>query len=362
MLRSGPKPLPFQLSMASVAAAGMAGGTAFSPETLQKFFEGIKKYQGHPFKRIVPDLAVVWQDGEARLLHAKAFGNKHKTPIMLIPSMVNKADILDLLENKSLLRWLASQGFDTYLYEWGNAAQDAGQQSADVAMEQRLIPALESLGKPALLLGYCMGGLFAAAAASLRPDLVRGLLMLAAPWNFHDEKAALKNRLILMKPTAIPYMKQYNRLPESWMQAVFATLDPEGSIKKFASFAAMAEDDPRVPVFMAVEDWLNEGLDLPAGIAMMCMEEWYEKNLPHLGEWVVCGKSIRAEDLKVPTFVVAARYDKIVPLDSAMSFADKRVKGDKLVAPTGHVGLIASGKAVSEIWEPMAEWFAAQQN
>ncbi len=361
MVRSGPKPLPFQLSMASVAAAGLAGGTSFPQETLHKFFEGIKKYQGHSFTRAVSPLPVVWEAGEATLYRAQSSAAKHKTPIVLIPSMVNKSDILDLLEDRSLLRWLAAQGFDAYLLDWGQAAQDEGQKDIDTTMAERLLPALESIGQPVLLLGYCMGGLFAAAVAALRPEIVRGVVMLAAPWNFHDEKGALKARLTLMKPNAIPYMKQYNRLPESWMQAVFATLDPEGSIRKFAGFADMAEDDPRVPVFMAVEDWLNEGLDLPAGIAMMCMEEWYEENRPHSGDWVVCGKTIRAEDLKVPTFVVAAKEDKIVPLDSALAFADKRVKGERLVVPTGHVGLIAGGKAVDATWKPIAAWCAVQQ-
>lgn len=361
MVRSGPKPLPFQLSMASVAAAGLAGGTPFPQETLHKFFQGIKKYQGHSFIRAVTPLDTVWQAGEAKLMHAAPPVPTHQIPIVLIPSMVNRSDILDLLEDRSLLRWLAAQGFDVYLFDWGQAAQDEGQKDMDTAMTERLLPALESLGRPALLLGYCMGGLFAAAVARLRPEMVRGVVMLAAPWNFHDEKGALKARLTLMKPNAIPYMKQYNRLPESWMQAVFATLDPEGSIRKFAGFADMADDDPRVPVFMAVEDWLNEGLDLPAGIAMMCMEEWYEENLPYLGQWTVCGETVRAEDLKMPTLVVAAKDDKIVPLDSAIAFADKRVKGERLIVPTGHVGLIAGGKAVEATLKPIAKWCAMQQ-
>jgi polyhydroxyalkanoate synthase len=185
--------------------------------------------------------------------------------------------------------------------------------------------------------------------------------LLATPWNFHDEKGALKARLSLMKPAALPYMKQYNRLPESWMQAVFATLDPEGSIKKFSGFAEMAENDPRVPIFMAVEDWLNEGLDLPAGVALTCMEDWYEQNLPYKGEWVVCGTNVAAANIKVPTLVVAAKEDKIVPLDSSIAFADQRIKGDRLIASTGHVGLIAGSKAIATIWQPMADWFAAQQ-
>ncbi len=361
MVRSGPKPLPFQLSMASLASAGMAGGTAFSQDTLQKFFKGIQKYQNHPFQRSMPGLSVIWESGSARLISAATKPPIYNVPVVLIPSMVNKSDILDLLPDRSLLRWLAGQGFAAYLLDWGDSANDKGQKDFDAVVSQRLIPALESLGGPVLLLGYCMGGLFSAAAATLRPDLVHGITLLATPWNFHDEKSALKNRMMLMKPSALPYMAQYGRLPESWMQAVFATLDPEGSIKKFSSFADMPEGDSREDVFMAVEDWLNEGLDLPAGVAKTCMDEWYEQNLPHKGEWVVCGETVNAGAIKVPTFVVAAQDDRIVPPDSALAFADARVKGDRLLCKTGHVGLIASGRAVFEIWTPIANWFAMQQ-
>lgn len=361
MMRSGPKPLPFQLGMASLAGAGLAGGTAFSQETLQAFFKGIQKYQQHEFKRTMPPLPVVWEEGQAKLIRAQQGEVIYNVPVVLVPSMVNKSDILDLLPDRSLLRWLAAQGFDAYLFDWGDPVQDGAQGSFDSALSNRLLPAIESLGKPALLLGYCMGGLFTAAASVLRPDLVQGCLLLATPWNFHDEKAAMKNRLTLMKPMAVPYMKQYSRLPDSWMQAVFATLDPEGNIKKFSSFAGMPDGDAREQVFVAVEDWLNEGIDLPADIATICMDEWYEQNLPYKGEWVVCGEKIIAANLKVPTFVIAAKDDRIVPPDSALAFADQRVKGERLICATGHVGLIAGRNAIETIWRPMAEWFAVQQ-
>lgn len=360
-MRSGPKPLPFQLGMASLASAGLAGGTQFSDSTLQDFFKGIQKYQNHEFKRAMPDLPVVWSRGEARFLSARETASIYETPVILIPSMVNKSDILDLLPDRSLLRWLAGQGFRSYLLDWGQPHADEGQNHIDRVIAERLIPAVESLGKPVLLLGYCMGGLFSAALASLRPDLVKGVLLLAAPWNFHDQKGALKARLSLMKPMALPYMKQYQRLPESWMQAVFATLDPEGSIKKFSSFANMPEGDPREAMFVAVEDWLNDGLDLPAGIASTCMDDWYENNFPYKGAWRVMDRNIVAQDIKVPTLVVAARDDRIVPLESALAFADQRVKGDRLICNTGHVGLIAGRSVIAEIWHPMADWFAAHQ-
>ncbi len=359
-MRNGPKPLPFQLGMASIASAGLAGGAPFEDSTLQAFFRGIQKYQAHPFKREMTELSKAWEEGEARLLTA---GSKAKfdIPVVLVPSMVNKSDILDLLPDRSLLRWLAIQGFDTYLYDWGIPSNDEGQADFDTAVAERLIPALESLGKPALLLGYCMGGLFAASVSVLRPELVKGCVLLASPWNFHDAAGALKARMSLMKPMAIPHMKQYGRLPDSWMQAVFATLDPEGTIRKFSSFAGMQGGDKREEVFVAVEDWLNEGIDLPAGIAMTCMEEWYEQNLPFTGRWKVGGKPIKAGAIKCPTFVVCAKDDKIVPPESALGFADQRAKGDRLVCKTGHVGLIAGRNAIEDIWRPIADWFAAQQ-
>ncbi|PZQ48097.1 MAG: poly-beta-hydroxybutyrate polymerase [Micavibrio aeruginosavorus] len=360
-MRSGPKPLPFQLGMASLASAGLAGGTAFSETILQDFFIGIKKYQAHPFKRAMPTLPVVWQEGEVRLFGAQTHPMRDGVPVVLIPSMVNKSDILDLLPDRSFLRFLAHQGLEVYMLDWGNPAQDDGLADIDAAIAKRLLPAIESLGRPVQLLGYCMGGLFAVAVAALRPDIVKSCLLLATPWNFHDEKGALKARMSLMKPMATPYMKQYNRLPESWMQAVFATLDPEGSIKKFSSFAAMREGDKREEIFIAVEDWLNEGLDLPAGIASHCMEDWYEENRTFGGSWTVLDTVIRAGDLRCVTMVVAAKDDRIVPLDSALAFADQRLKCERLVCATGHVGLIAGKEAIANIWKPIADWFAVQQ-
>ena len=359
-MRTGPKPLPFQLGMASLASAGLAGGAVFEPEMLRKFFIGIQKYQNHPYRRVIEELPMIWQAGQAKLSHAGKGGEAQAPAIILIPSMVNKADILDLLPDRSLLRWLAGRGFDSYLFDWGCSVQDEGQRDFDAALAGRLFPALESLNRSVLLIGYCMGGLFAAAAAALRPDMIRGCVMLAAPWNFHDDKSALKARMTILKPAAVPYMAHYGRLPESWMQGMFATLDPEGSIRKFAAFADMEENDPRAAMFMAVEDWLNEGMDLPAGIARTCMEDWYEQNSPHTGAWKVHGRVIRAGDIKSPTLVVAARDDKIVPPDSALAFADARVKGDRLLCNTGHVGLIASTRAVQDIWTPIANWCAAQ--
>lgn len=346
--------------MASLASAGLAGGTAFDAQTLQDFFRGIQKYQAYNFKRSVGALETVWADGEVKLSRVPGLKADYAVPIVLIPSMINKSDILDLMPEKSLLRWLAIQGFDAQLFDWGNSTNDAGQADFDRAVGERLLPALESLNGPVILVGYCMGGLFTAAVSALRPELVRAQIMLATPWNFHDEAGYLKNRLSIMNPMAQTYMQQYSRLPDSWMQAVFASLDPEGSIKKFSSFARM-EDEAKERMFVAVEDWLNEGVDLPSGIAKMCLTNWYQDNEPHLGAWNVMGAVIDAARIKTPTMVIAAKSDRIVPPDSALGFAIRNSDVKTLICETGHVGLLAGSKAEAQAWKPIASWCAAHQ-
>ena len=50
---------------------------------------------------------------------------------------------------------------------------------------------MHAAGGPVVLAGYCMGGLLTLAAALRRPDLVRGLALLATPWDFHADGRAL---------------------------------------------------------------------------------------------------------------------------------------------------------------------------
>jgi polyhydroxyalkanoate synthase len=360
MMRSGPKPLPFQLGMASLASAGLAGGTAFDAQTLQDFFRGIQKYQAHEFKRNVAPLETIWSAGQARLLCAPGIKPDYVVPVVLVPSMVNKSDILDLLPEKSLLRWLSVQGFASHLFDWGTPTDDAGQADFDKAIAERLLPAIESLGGPVILVGYCMGGLFTAAVSALRPELVRAQIMLATPWNFHDEAGYLRNRLTIMNPMAQTYMQQYSRLPDTWMQTVFATLDPEGSIKKFSGFARI-DDEAKERMFVAVEDWVNEGVDLPSGIAKMCLTNWYQDNEPYNGAWNVMGQVIDAARIETPTLIIAAKSDRIVPPDSALGYVERNPSAKSIICETGHVGLLAGSKAEVQAWKPIANWCATHQ-
>jgi polyhydroxyalkanoate synthase len=87
-----------------------------------------------------------------------------------------------------MLRHLAVNGTRVLLLDWGWPGEAERHFSLTDYIAGRLeraltSPAMMALG-PAVLVGYCMGGLLALAEALRRPDRVRALALLATPWDF----------------------------------------------------------------------------------------------------------------------------------------------------------------------------------
>src|SRR5438067_1850045 len=103
------------------------------------------------------------------------------TPAVLVPSLINPPRILDLDEQVSLTAAIAGMGRRTLLLDWGKAS-DRAELSVAGHIEDLLLPLLRSIGEPVALIGYCLGGTMAIAAANLVE--VERVVTLAAPWNF----------------------------------------------------------------------------------------------------------------------------------------------------------------------------------
>src|SRR5260221_5557025 len=72
-------------------------------------------------------------------------------------------------------------GRRTLLLDWGKA-DERSELSVAGHIEQLLLPLLRSVGQPVALIGYCLGGTMAIAAANFLE--VERVATLAAPWNF----------------------------------------------------------------------------------------------------------------------------------------------------------------------------------
>jgi polyhydroxyalkanoate synthase len=250
-------------------------------------------------------------------------------PLVLVPSLINPTRILDLDDDVSLTRALAGMDRRTLLLDWGPADQRS-ELSVAGHIEALLLPLLGQLDEAPALLGYCLGGTMAIAAASLAP--VERVVTLAAPWHFarypDTSHAALQDMWRHSEPAA----RALGALPMEVLQAAFWSLDPERTVDKFAAFGRLEPGSADAQRFIELEEWANEGEPLPYSAAKELIEDLFGKDEPGSGAWRVGGQAV-TDRLSVPTLHLAAERDRIAPAVTAPA-------GEVIAIPSGHVGMI----------------------
>jgi polyhydroxyalkanoate synthase len=66
-------------------------------------------------------------------------------------------------------------------------------------------------------------------------------------------------------------LRQAGELPVDVIQALFAGLDPLLVVRKFVKFAGLDPASPSAAQFVALEDWLNDGVPLAAEVTRECL-------------------------------------------------------------------------------------------
>jgi len=253
----------------------------------------------------------------------------HGAPVVIVPSLINPPRILDLDPQVSLTDAIAGMGRRALLLDWGKA-NERSELSVGGHVEQLLLPLLRSIATPATLVGYCLGGTMAIAAANLIE--VEQLVTLAAPWRFGRYPEESKRALQDMWNHSQVAAKALDALPMEVLQAAFWSLDPERTVRKFAEFGRLDPEGADARRFIELEEWANEGEPLPYPAARELVEDLFARDLPGSGEWVVRGQAA-SDLLSCPGLHLTAERDLIAPPQTAAS-------GDVVAIPSGHVGMI----------------------
>ncbi len=324
------------------------------------FLRGLERYRRHPYRRTLVDPPVLWRDGSLRLVD---YGPTDGAPVLVVPSLVNRAYILDLAEGKSLLRYLADIGLRPLLVDWGRPDTTERRFNLTDYIAGRLEAAAEAAvtaaGTPVAVVGYCMGGLLALALAQRRPRLVSSLALLATPWDFHAERPGQARLLGKLAEVLARAFAALGEVPVDVLQMLFAALDPLLALRKFSRFAALAEGSVEERDFVAVEDWLNDGVPLALPVALECLGGWYGDNTPGRGRWQVASQPVIPARVAVPSLVVVPGQDRIVPPATAAALADGLRGSERLTPPLGHIGMMVAREAPAAVWQPLGRWLLA---
>jgi polyhydroxyalkanoate synthase len=321
---------------------------------------GIEAYRRHPYARDLPEVPTLWREGTTMLRDYRADAAA-AVPVLVVPSLVNRAYILDLTRRRSLLRDLAARGLAPFLLDWDTPGETETRFTLTdyVARLGRAVAAVTELaGRKPAVVGYCMGGNLALALAASRPETLAALVLLATPWDFHAGHAG---QSALTRALAEPLERLIDRLgylPTDLLSAMFSTLDPTLVARKFAAFAQLRRGSARARDFVAIEDWANDGVALAGAVARECLLEWYGHNTPAKGQWRIGGLPVLPERVTIPTLVVIPERDRIVPPDSAEPLGHAIARARVMHVRGGHVGMLLSARAKTELYGPLAKWLS----
>ena len=311
---------------------------------------------------------VVHRENKWRLLRyeSRPSGPAMKTPVLLVPSLINRHYVLDLMPQKSFVEFLVGRGHDVWIIDWGTPSDEDRYLTFDDICDRYLGRALRRCAKSgpsgrAHVLGYCLGGTLAAIHTAARPDRVASLCAVAAPVSFSS--AGLLDRWT-RSPTfdVNAVVDACGNVPWQLMQASFHMIRPTLNLAKAVGVLDRAWDDAFLDGFLALETWGNDNVSFPGECYRRYITELYKGDALMADRFLLSGEPARLSGIRCPTLVVTFEHDSIVPTESAAPLVERVSADDKqhLHLRGGHVGAMVSRSASKRLWPKLSDWFAAR--
>ncbi len=314
---------------------------------------------------------LVYQEHSTALYHYKPAQKAGLPPLLIIPSLVNKPCIMDLLKGQSFIEGMLAMGIECYMLEWGTptAAQ------ARYPLRQYILGYLDravrrtrmhSGAAKISLAGYCLGGALSViySAATQCRDL-HSLIAMVTPVNFHDRGLlsywAKEDHFDVDR-----IVDTWGNVPADFFSASFPWLAPTANIKKVRTIYDKQNDDDFLIEFLALDMWITENIPFPGECYREIIRQGYQKNtLAEEGIWTFDnGEVARLSDITVPVLIQAATYDHVSPIESCKILKSllTRASAKESEYPIGHLGL-ALGKdgrnqSTTEYWQEIYAFLA----
>ncbi len=308
---------------------------------------------------------VVWEENKWRLLRyrPRAEGLAHSTPMLLVPSLINRHYVLDLMPGKSFAEFMVARGFEVFCIDWGTPGDEDRYLTFDDIVDRALGRAIRLAGQRAPghkvhLLGYCMGGTLAAIHTAVHPERVASMVALAAPVRFDD--GSLLSKWTNSGGFDVDVLVDaVGTVPWQLLQSAFQLLRPTLSLSKAVSLLDRAWNDEFLDGFLALETWGNDNVSLPGEFYRRYIKDLYQANGLLDGRVFLSGKRVDLQKISFPTLAVTFEHDNIVPARSAAALVDAIGSSQKqhLHLPGGHVGAVVSKHAAKTLWPQLEAFF-----
>ena len=298
-------------------------------------------------------------------------------PVLICYGLIGRYTMIDLQEDRSLVRNLLTRGVDLYVIDWGNpsrADQFLGFEDyichyldacVDFICDAHKLNSLS-------LFGICEGGVFTSMYAALYPEKIKNLILSITPIDFEadlkdeDPSHGFLNLWIrnLNVEDIDRLIAAYGNLSGEMMGGIFQAMTPIKTMTKYnLGFLEVANDDEKLLNFLRMEKWLADRPNHPGVAARQWLVELYKENRLVKGSFELAGQPVDLGKINMPILNIYAQRDHIIPPPCSTALGEHAGSTDyaELALPGGHVGIYVSSKLQGMVGDGISQWLLQRQ-
>jgi polyhydroxyalkanoate synthase subunit PhaC len=295
-----------------------------------------------------------------------------KVPVLMVYGLIGRQTMVDLQEDRSLVRNLLKQGVDVYVVDWGNPNRSDRWLGLEDYIDGYINDCVDFICKhhgitQVNLLGICEGGVFTLSYAALYGEKVKNLAITITPVDFHADTAEneIERGYInvwtrSLEPEDIDrIVDAYGYVPGKFMGMVFSMLTPMKSLTKYnMDMLDVFESEDKLVNFLRMEKWLADRPHHPGEAAKQWMTGLYQKNQLVKGEFELGGRKVLLSNITMPVLNIYATDDHIIPPSCSKALAPLVGTQDysEIPVPGGHVGVFVGGKSQGIVGNGIVNW------
>jgi polyhydroxyalkanoate synthase len=291
-----------------------------------------------------------------------------KIPLLLVYALVNRPYMVDLQDDRSLVRNLLKLGVDVYLIDWGYASRADRWITLDDYINGYLNDCVDVVrarhGLDAInLLGVCQGGTFSLCYAALHPEKVKNLITMVTPVDFHVRDGLLN--LWAGCPHGADSLDvdllvdAFGNIPGEFMNFGFLILKPgQLGIRKYFEMIDILDNKKKMINFLRMEKWIFDSPDQAGEAFRQFIKDFYQGNKLITGEVTIGGRRVNLAKITMPVLNVYAEQDHLVPAMSSTALGRYILSVDYTLRsyPVGHIGMYVSAKVQHDLPPMIARW------
>ena len=290
--------------------------------------------------------AVVYENEVMQLIqYSPLTPTVNKRPMLVVPPCINKFYIMDLQPDNSLIRYMVEQGNTVFLVSWLNPRQEHGHLTWEDYVDNGPIKALSVVreitrSKDVNAVGFCVGGTILATAlavlAARGENPAASLTLLTTLLDFSDTGEI---GIFIDEQTVAERERTIGKgglLPARDLQNTFSFLRANDLVWNYVTNNYLKGQKPAAFDLLY---WNSDSTNLPGPFAAWYIRNMYHENSLRVpGKLQVLGESVDLGRLSMPTYLLAAREDHIVPWRSAY-LSTRLLKGKKrfVLGASGHI-------------------------